>query len=91
MKRQEIIKDYEVNKHGIITSPGKFEGEMVYVPHLFNVIMNGEGEHQEDGSILIDLIKEDYEEFPELLGCDIAYIREDSQGFVYCEVSEESK
>lgn len=35
------INDYQFDKTGRITSPGKFEGEMVYLPHFYEVSLDG--------------------------------------------------
>lgn len=90
MTREEILKMYKV-ENGIIKSPGKFEGEMVYAPYFYDLIMEGDGEIQEDGSSFVDFIEEDYKEFPELVGNDIAYINEDDNGFVWCEISKRER
>lgn len=91
MTRQEIIKDYKV-KSGVILSPGKFEGEMLYAPYFYALLLLGEGEFDADtGDTSFDITKEDIEEFPELKGCDIVYLSEDEDGFVYCKASEISK
>ena len=37
--------DCNVNEHGIITDPGKFEGEMCYVPYLWDMVGEGEDEY----------------------------------------------
>lgn len=36
-----IKKDYNVDDNGIIRDPGKFEGEMYYVPYYYDLSMNG--------------------------------------------------
>lgn len=44
MNREEILKDYTVNAQGVITSPGKFEGEMLYAPYFYDMLLNGDGD-----------------------------------------------
>lgn len=44
MTRQEIIDEgYEFDKHGIIQTLGKFEGEMLYAVHFYDAVLNGDG------------------------------------------------
>ena len=40
MTRQEIESSYKI-ENGRIRSPGKFEGEMIYVPFYWNVFLDG--------------------------------------------------
>lgn len=35
------IDDYQFDRSGRITSPGKFEGGMVYLPHFYKVSLDG--------------------------------------------------
>ena len=83
MTRQQIEDEYTVEA-GRIRSPGKFEGEMVYLPHFYDAYLDGLAE-DDDGEVLsFDITPEDREQFPEL-GCRRVlrlYIRDD--GFV-CE------
>lgn len=85
MIRQDIIDNYKLSKRGIIQTPGKFEGEMLYAPYFYDAMLDGEGRETLDGSIDIAITKEDIEQFPELLG-DIETINivVDNNGFVYC-------
>jgi hypothetical protein len=41
MTRTEILAQYQVGSDGVIRSPGKFEGEMLYVPFYWDIAMNG--------------------------------------------------
>lgn len=43
-QRDAITSEYEVSEHGIITSPGKFEAEMIYVPYYYDLIGDGASE-----------------------------------------------
>lgn len=66
MTRTEILNSYDVDKYGIIRSPGKFEGEMIYVPHYWDAYLRGFAD-RDDGRVLgFDITKEDRAEFPEL-------------------------
>jgi hypothetical protein len=66
MTRDKILKQYDVNEHGIITSPGKFEGEMLYMPHFYDLYMNGMYNSNDDGSFSIPIEKREKEMFPEI-------------------------
>jgi hypothetical protein len=41
MNRTELAQEYTVNEHGNITDPGKFEGEALYVPYLYEHGLEG--------------------------------------------------
>ena len=90
MTREEILKDYTV-KSGIIRSPGKFEGEPLYAPYFWDLVLEGTGEvysvtpfEECDESWRVEIDDEDRREFPELLQT-AKYIRlwVDDNGFVY--------
>lgn len=89
MKRSEILAQYDVDSHGIIHSPGKFEGEYLYAPYFSDADMEGCSEilaSMEDAgeyAALIEVQPEDRTEFPELEP-DTAFILlcESDQGFV---------
>jgi len=87
MTRADILKDYEVNEYGIITSPGKFAGEMVYVPYFYAAMMEGGADDTEyEGDKPIDIFnirRSDIDTFPELEGTYRLYLWESDQGFVY--------
>jgi hypothetical protein len=51
MNRAEVLAAYDVNPWGLIKSPGKFEGEMLYVPALWASCMEGAYDEDEGGSI----------------------------------------
>ena len=82
MTRLETLASYKVDDHSVIRSPGKFEGEMIYLPHFYDVFLDGGGE--DNGKrIRVDITEEDRKEFPELGKTKSAikfYERED--GFV---------
>ncbi len=40
---QEVKSQFKVNRLGIITSPGKFEGESLATPYFYNCMMDGSG------------------------------------------------
>lgn len=66
MTREDIIRDYDVDEHGIIRSPGKFEDEMLYVPYYWDAYLNGFAD-RDDGYVLgFDITPEDRAMFPEI-------------------------
>jgi len=46
MTREKILRDYKVDEHGVIRSPGKFEAEMLYAPYFYDIMMEGGGERE---------------------------------------------
>ena len=72
-----------------VNHPGKFEGEPIYVPYFWDLVLNG----SQDGTIYdedspVDYVQvnvEDAEMFQELRGRSGLYILlwESNQGFVY--------
>jgi hypothetical protein len=80
--REEIESEYNV-VDGIIRSPGKFEGEPVYIVDFWHALVDGCGEEMEDetGVVSFELADEDYTKWPELDGYTHVRIREDSDGF----------
>lgn len=93
MTRQEVGKQYTIVQ-GYIRSPGKFEGEELFVPALWDEVLNGFGDpdYDENGEIVaetIEILDKDpmRVEFPEMRpGTYRLY--ESEQGFVYCSWSE---
>lgn len=91
MKRNQALTEYSIYPDSIrICTPGKFEGCAIYVPHLWEAVLNGEGEEHpfqtEDDpqTTRLEITAEDRAEYPELNGIDFADLWEDDQGFVYC-------
>lgn len=66
MNRQEILANYTVDKRGIILSPGKFEGEMLYVPFFWNAFLEGFADRDNGKVIGFDITADDRAMFPEL-------------------------
>lgn len=57
---------YQTTDHGRITSPGQFEGQMIYVPHFWEAYLNGCAD-RDDGTVLgFDITKEDRAKYPEI-------------------------
>lgn len=76
--------DYSLDYQGRIISPGKFEGEPAFVPYLWDCALLG-GDY--DGDLIeLEITPEDVEAWPDLAGKHRAFLREDGNGFVHCEL-----
>lgn len=84
MTRKEIESAYRVGDSGRILSPGKFEQEMVYAPHYYDVLCNGFADEDSGGVTLFKVTDEDRKEFPELREAAWVTLEENDVGFVYC-------
>ena len=84
MTRDEILAHYNVNDAGVITSLGKFEREMLYVPYFWSHGL--EGFYSEDtGSVyFFEIGPEDRTLFPEIGNIYGLALEESDTGFVYC-------
>lgn len=86
--REEILKLYDVDARGVIRSPGKFEGEMVYLPYFWEKVLEGwqdwEEDDEEGGGLVAGFMvtPEDRALFPELGGKTKLRIVEGDTGFV---------
>ena len=97
MTREQILKDYAVNvEHGIIESPGKFEGEMIYAPYFYDLCINGfsEDARYDDEYRQIDIFTicaDDVQQFPELAGLEGCTLElyESDQGFIFTHVNDD--
>ncbi len=90
MTREEILQNFDINQHGIICNPGKFEGEMLYTPHFYDAILAGGSDLEiyDLNDQIYDIFKiaaEDCIYFPELTSTLFLVCFEDDQGFVYCD------
>lgn len=93
MTRQEIMRTWKVDQYGIIRSPGKFEGEVLYAPHYYELMMDGMGEtsfsdEHEMEKTVFQITADDTAEFPELGNGKTVELYEDESGFIYCHVNE---
>ena len=71
MTRQEIVDTYTITERGTISNPGKFEGEMLYVPFFYDLFLAGFSDRERDldpdeSIIGFDLCDADRDRFPEL-------------------------
>lgn len=80
--RKKIEKDYNVDKNGMIRTPGKFEGEPWFAPLFYSYMLDGDGTWDED-IIVFDITAADIKEVPELKGFKRLRLAESEQGFVF--------
>lgn len=78
---------YKTNEHGIITSPGKFEGEPDYVPHYWEMALQGLYDADGDGTFIFTINREDCDQFPGKFDLgDRLELYSDCNGFVHSRV-----
>lgn len=82
MNRNEILKEYAVNLHGVIKTPGKFEGEMLYVPFYWEIFLDGFADRDNGKILSFDVTKEDKLMFPELAKRKTVKLYQRDDGFV---------
>lgn len=60
-----MLENFNMDKDGIITDPGKFEGESIIIPYFYNEILEGsaDDDFEEEHGIIIE--KEDREAYPQ--------------------------
>jgi hypothetical protein len=89
MDRTTILDSYVLSEDTtppIITSPGKFEGEALYVPYFWDQFPKGTGGTLgANGELIFDITPEDREQFPELGRRTTVILIEDDNDQV-CEV-----
>jgi hypothetical protein len=79
-----VRDEYNVNHFGLITDPGKFEGEPIYIPHFWQIGLEGLADEDDGETFLFHVTDEDRKQFPEI-PADQSTIRlaERSDGFVH--------
>ena len=82
--RNKIYDDYEI-ENGVIRSPGKFEGEALYVPFFWNSYLEGMADDDDGEWLTFEITDDDATKFPELRGVKTLRLRESDSGFVYAE------
>lgn len=66
MNRADILKQFNVDARGLIRNPGKFEGEMLYVPYFYDAFLDGLPDYEKGNSVGFHITAEDRAEFPEI-------------------------
>lgn len=83
--REQIEKDYKV-ENGVIRSPGKFEGEPIYVAYFWLHVMPEDGPDDVQGDNceigVFTVLPEEREAFPELGDKTEVRVYEQDDGFV---------
>lgn len=71
----------------MVPGPGKFEGEPTFVPHFYDVMLDGASDvSMFDGDTPVEIFivdADDVRKFPDLEGTYAVAIWESEQGFVY--------
>jgi hypothetical protein len=66
VNRAAVEEAYEIER-GRITSPGKFEGQKLYVPYFWSKVLEGwQDDEDADGTPVFYVTSEDRTEFPEI-------------------------
>jgi len=82
MDRQYILSTFKIDQEGIIRSPGRFEGERLYVPYFWDAYLQGLAD-RDDGKIFgFDITEQDRREFPELKGKRAITFYQRDDGFI---------
>jgi hypothetical protein len=76
MTREELERQYAVNKNGVIVTPGKFAGQMLYVPYFWDRYLGGLADDTTAGFITFFITDDDRKEFPELGQAEIITLLE---------------
>jgi hypothetical protein len=66
MTREDLKRQYAVNRRGVIVTPGKFVGQMLYVPYFWDKYQNGLADDTTGDIITFFITDGDRQEFPEL-------------------------
>lgn len=82
MTREEIERMHRVIA-GRIVSPGKFEGEPVYVPAYWDLGLEGGADLDDGGAFVFQIDASDVERWPELRDVKTLRLVEDDNGFVH--------
>lgn len=80
-----VVKVRRAGADFIIASPGKFEGECRYVPHMWDAAMDGGCDETAGGVISVPVEPRDVELFPELKRRRRVRLYQRDDGFV-CQV-----
>lgn len=79
--------EYKTNPLGLISNPGKFQGEPLYVPNYWNQVLDGDADSVlefPEGVVYVFYFTEyDWTRWPQLKGYSSIRLIEDGQGFVY--------
>ena len=82
MTRDDITKEYTI-ENGVIRTPGKFEGEMLYVPYFWDSALLGESDLDTGCAFFFVIDELDRAQFAELGTAYGIMLAESENGFVY--------
>jgi len=85
--RDEVEAQYKV-ENGVIRSPGKFEGEPVWAPDFWALVLEGSADDHERGVYIFEIDSSDVERWPELREAKKIEIWEDDLGFVNTRITK---
>ena len=89
----QFAGEFDYDQYGLITNPGKFEREPVYVPYYWTIAMHGgSDETLFQGETFFELFSVTPIEkvfFPDLKEVKTVMIWADSQGFAHCGLDED--
>lgn len=74
----ELRNGYTFNRYGIVTSPGKFEGETIATLYYYDAFLNGEG-------AVFEVTEEERKAFDISEETKFVYLHESNDGFVSLE------
>ena len=66
MMREDVLEQYDVDASGRIKSPGKFEGEMIYLPYFWQASLEWGEQPNRNGVFSIKIEATDRDYFPEI-------------------------
>jgi len=75
--------EFTLNELGIISNPGKFEGEHLSTPYFWNLGLEGWADNDDGTTYSFHLTNSDREKFPELVDVNRLELSETESGFVY--------
>jgi hypothetical protein len=78
--RKQITEHFDVDDNGYINDAGKYEGEMLYVPYLWE---SGDGQETDEREFTFIITDSDRHQFPELNGVDIVRLYMSESGFIF--------
>jgi len=81
------ISGYKIDRdYGIISTPGKFKGEMYFVPYFWDMALEGDFDEDTGEIFTFHITPSDRAFIPDLKGAKKIELYEDGQGFIHSEV-----
>lgn len=73
---------YTIDANGAIKNPGRFQGQMLYVPYFWDMGLEGFADRDDGQTFGFDLTENDKKKFPELRGRRTIKIYQRNDGFI---------